>query len=56
MNKKRDETLEEIWAIRRLIAKKMGDDPRKWVGHFRRLQRKPGVKIHSRAEHPAAIT
>ncbi|MGD0252805.1 MAG: hypothetical protein ABSC01_08925 [Verrucomicrobiota bacterium] len=52
MNTKRDETLEEIWAIRRQIARKFGFDPRKQVAHYQRKQKQPGVKIY-RPEVPA---
>jgi hypothetical protein len=46
MKAKRDETLEEIWAIRRQIAKKFGGDPRKRVAYYQRRQKELGVKIY----------
>ena len=46
MKAKRDETLEEIWAIRRQIAKQFGDDPRKRVAYYQRKQKELGVKIY----------
>jgi hypothetical protein len=46
MKAKRDETLEEIWAIRRQIAKKFGGDPRKRVAYYQRKQEELGVKIY----------
>ena len=52
MNTKRDETLEEIWAIRRQIAKKFGYDPRKQVAYYQRKQKASGARIY-RPEVPA---
>ena len=46
MNTKRDETLEEIWAIRRQIAKKFGYDPRKQVTYYQRKQKESGARIY----------
>lgn len=46
MSTKRDETLEEIWAIRRKIAKKFGFDPKKQVAHYQRKQKQLGAKIY----------
>ena len=45
MKAKRDETLEEIWAIRRQIAKEFGGDPRKRVAYYQRKQKESGAKI-----------
>ena len=55
MNTKRDETLEEIWAIRRQIAKKFGYDPRKQVAYYQRKQKASGARIY-RPEVPAGLT
>ena len=52
MKAKRDETLEEIWAIRRQIAKKFGYDPKKQVAYYQRKQKESGARIY-RPEDPA---
>ena len=46
MKTNRDETLEEIWAIRRQIAKRFGYDPKKQVAYYQRRQRDSGAKIY----------
>ncbi len=46
MNPKPDETLEEIWSIRRQIAKKFAADPRKRVAYYQRKQKASGAKIY----------
>ena len=46
MKAKRDETLEEIWAIRRQIAKKFAGDPQKRVAYYQRKQKESGAKIY----------
>jgi hypothetical protein len=46
MKAKRDETLEEIWAIRRQIAKQFGGDPQKRVTYYQRKQKAAGAKIY----------
>jgi hypothetical protein len=46
MKAKRDKTLEEIWAIRRQIAKKFGFDPRKQVAYYQQKQNERGAKIY----------
>jgi hypothetical protein len=46
MSTKPDETLEEIWAIRRQIAKKFGSDPMKKVAYYQRMQKERGAKIY----------
>jgi hypothetical protein len=46
MKAKRDETLEEIWAIRRQIAKQFGGDPQKRVAYYQRKQQELGAKIY----------
>jgi hypothetical protein len=50
MKAKRDETLEEIWAIRRQIAKQFGGDPQKRVAYYQRKQKSSGAKIYQREE------
>ena len=47
----RDQTLEEIWAIRRQIAKEFNYDPKKLGAHYRQQQKKAGVKLFKRTEH-----
>jgi hypothetical protein len=51
MKTKRDETLEEIWAIRRQIAKEFNYDPKKLGAHYRERQKKAGAKLYKRDEH-----
>ena len=50
MSTKPDETLEEIWAIRRQIAKKFGSDPMKKVAYYQRKQKERGAKIYQPEE------
>ena len=50
MNAKRDEPLEEIWTIRRRIAKKCQYDPKKQVAHYQRKQKQLGAKLYRREE------
>ena len=52
MKPKPDETLEEIWAIRRQIAKRFGYDPKQQVAYYQRKQQDSGAKIY-RPEVPA---
>ena len=53
MKAKRDETLEEIWAIRRKLAKEFNYDPKKAGDYYRRRQKEAGAKIYRREEHLA---
>ena len=55
MKTKRDEALEEIWAIRRQIAKEFNYDPKKLGEHYRRQQKKAGAKLYRRKEHGPAV-
>lgn len=50
---KRDKTLEEIWAIRRKLAKKFNYDPKIAAAYYRRKQKESGVKIYQ-PEVPAS--
>ena len=52
MKAKRDEPLEEIWAIRRQIAGKFGFDPRKQVAYYQRKQKQLDARMY-RPEVPA---
>ncbi len=52
MKTKRDETLEEIWAIRRKLAKKFNYDPKVAAAYYQRKQKESGAKIY-RPEVPA---
>ena len=53
--KKHDEPLEEIWEIRRKLAKQFDFDPKKAASYYREKQRKLGAKLYKRTEHlPAA--
>jgi hypothetical protein len=54
MKRKPDETLEEIWAVRRQIAKQFGYDPKKQVAHYQQKQKQPGIKIYRRKEFSTA--
>ena len=51
MKAKRDETLEEIWAIRRQIASQFGGHPQKRVAYYQRKQKDSAAKIY----RPAAF-
>jgi len=53
MKTNRDETLEEIWQIRRQIAEKLGHDPKRRAAHYQRKQRQLGAKLYKR-EDPVA--
>ena len=53
MKANRDEPLEEIWAIRRRIAKKFNYDPRLQAAHYQRKQEQLGAKIY-RPEVPSS--
>ena len=53
MKPKSDAPLEEIWAIRRQMAKEFGYDPHKAGAYYRRRQKQAGAKIYRRSEHLA---
>ncbi len=53
MKTKRDETLEEIWAIRRKLAKQFNYDPNRAAAYYRRKQKESGAKIY-RPEVPSS--
>jgi hypothetical protein len=53
MKAKRDETLEEIWAIRRKLAKEFDYDSKKAGEYYRRRQKAAGVRIYHREDHLA---
>ncbi|HEX4350849.1 MAG TPA: hypothetical protein VH251_10695 [Verrucomicrobiae bacterium] len=46
MKTPRDETLEEIWTIRRELAKRFNYDPKKAAAYYRRKQKERGAKIY----------
>ena len=50
MKTKRDETLEEIWGIRRQIAKEFNADPMKQLAHYQRKQKQLGAKLYRRQQ------
>jgi len=55
MKLKRDEPLEEIWAIRRKIAAECSFDPKELGDFYRRSQKAAGVKLYRRKKRlPAA--
>jgi len=45
MKAKTDETLEEIWDIRRRIAKKYGYDPKRQLAHYQKKQKKTHARL-----------
>jgi hypothetical protein len=51
MKTQRDETLEEIWAIRRELSKRFNFDPKKAAAYYRRKQKERGAKIFRPSEH-----
>lgn len=51
MNPKPDETLEEIWAIRRRIAKRFSGNPQKRVAYYQRKQKESRAKLYRPEEH-----
>ena len=53
MKAKRDETLEEIWAIRRKLAKDFDYDPKKAGEYYRRRQKAAGVRFYRQEDHLA---
>jgi hypothetical protein len=48
MKTKRDEPLEEIWAIRRSIGARLGRDPKSRAAHYQRKQKQLGGKLLKR--------
>ena len=54
MKTKRDASLEEIWAIRRQVAKQFARNPQKQVAHYQRKQKELGAKLFKRENHLAA--
>jgi hypothetical protein len=48
--KKRDESLEEIWEIRRQISRRFGGDPHKAAAYYLQKQKKSGAKLYKREE------
>jgi hypothetical protein len=55
MKEKRDESLEEIWEIRRQIAKKFGRDFKKRAEHYQKKQKQLGAKLYKREDHFTAV-
>ncbi len=53
MKTNRDESLEEIWGIRRQIAKEFACDPKKQVAHYQQKQKQLGAKIYRREKELA---
>ncbi len=47
MKTKGDETLEEIWAIRRKLASQFNYDPYEAGAYYRRLEKESGAKRKS---------
>jgi hypothetical protein len=55
MKAKLDETLEEIWAIRRKLAKEFGYDAKRAGEYYRRRQKAAGVRIYRREGHLVTV-
>lgn len=53
MNARRDEPLEEIWAIRRRIAVRFGFDPHKQAEHLRQRQAAAKDRLYRREQELA---
>jgi hypothetical protein len=56
MNAKRDEPLEEIWAIRRRIAARFGFDPHKQAEHLRQRQALAKDRLYHREQEFAVAS
>lgn len=56
MKTKRDEPLEEIWAIRRRLAEKFDYDPKKAGEYYRQRQKTAGVKLYCSEEELSPAT
>jgi len=52
--KKGDEPLEEIWEIRRKLAKQFDCDPTKAAAYYREKQKASGAKILKRKDYIAS--
>lgn len=55
MKTTRDETLEEIWAIRRKLAQQFNYDPKKAAEYYQRKQKELGGKIYHSSTPTADI-
>ena len=55
MKPSRDESLEEIWEIRRQIAWKLGPDPKKRAAHYQRKQKQLCAKLYQRVDDLASV-
>jgi hypothetical protein len=55
MKPNRDESLEEIWEIRRRIVQKLGHDPKKRAAYYQRKQKQLGAKLYQRADHLTSV-
>jgi len=53
MKTKCDESLEEIWEIRRQIAKEFAPDPKKRTAFYQEKQNRIGAKIYRREKELA---
>jgi IS30 family transposase len=54
MKAKPDDGLEWLREIRRQMAKQFNYDPKRAGEYYRRLARRPGVKLYRREEHLVA--
>ena len=55
MKKKTDDGLEWLREIRRQMAKQFNHDPKQAGEYYRKLARRPGVKLYRRRERLTAV-
>jgi hypothetical protein len=55
MSPRPEDTLEEIWEIRRQIAKEFNSDPGKKVEYYQQLEKESGAQIFNRLEPVAKV-
>jgi IS30 family transposase len=55
MKTKHDDGLEWLREIRRKMAKQFNYDPKKAGEYYRKMARRPGVKLYRREDHLAAV-
>ena len=55
MKAKHDDELEWLREIRGKMAKEFGYAPKKAGEHYRRMARRPGVKLYKREDHLATV-
>ena len=55
MKTKYDDGLEWLREIRRKMAKEFNYDPKKAGEFYRKMARRPGVKLYKREQHPKEV-